>query len=157
MRMQSVGSTTVVIINFRMFVCDQINDTSSTHTMINLGLSSVSTDATIVGSRGFLTAPLSKQLHASNTQNETTGPQTTTPIPNPLSQPSKICHPTSNRPTTPHPPPNLRLVAPSPRLVHVDALGLHLRLRRSEQPRQQRLVGGDEYQTFQYCEQAGGD
>jgi len=50
-----------------MFVCDQINDTSSTHTMINLGLSSVSTDATIVGSRGILTAHLSIQLHASTT------------------------------------------------------------------------------------------
>jgi hypothetical protein len=51
----------------------------------------------------------------------------------------------SSSPTT-NPPPNLHLVLPRPRLVHVHAVGFHLRPGRPEQPRQQWPLGRDGYQ-----------
>ena len=73
------------------------------------------------------------------------------PPPQKISQSNKP----PSRPNPTNPPPNLHLVLPGPRLVHVHALGLHFRARRAEQPRQQWAVGGDFYQAVQYCESAG--
>lgn len=111
--------------------------------------------------------PRGQQPPAGSTSKEdsTTAPSPTTecksasllPSPNSLqikTTPSNSFH----RPTTPaHSPPNFHLVLPRPRLVHVDAVGFHLRARRAEQPRQQRPVGRHEHQTLQHCESTGGD
>lgn len=71
-----------------------------------------------------------------------------------LSHTTHILTPPS-RPHPTHPPPNLYMVLPRPRLVHVHAVGLHLRARRAEQPRQQRSVGRHFYQAVQYRESPG--
>jgi len=79
MRIQSVGNAPVIIATFRKFVCDQINDTFSTYTMINLTQTRPSWEAE---SFSPLTYP-NNSTHLTHTK-ETTGPQTTTPIYHPL-------------------------------------------------------------------------